>query len=67
MSRQLDKTITTITNFRHATDTLDGELQIYVQKTGREDDDSALVETTEVQLVLPKNVDEKSYLVLRSK
>jgi len=67
MSRSLDSEITTIGNFNHATNGLNKNLQMYVQLTGLGDDDSALIEITELQVVLPKKDDDDSYLVLRCK
>lgn len=67
MPRNLDSTITTIGNLEHATKGLNKSLQMYVQLTGQGDDDSALIEITEVQMILPKNDEEGSYLVLRCK
>ena len=66
MSKKLDQSITTIKNFRHATEHLNGNIQMYIQL----DKDiytpnSDLIEITEVQLVLPKDENEASYLVLR--
>lgn len=67
MPKSLDMNITTLKGVRHATKDLNGENQIYVQLTGHGDDDSALIEITEIQMVLPKNENEESYLVLRCK
>ena len=67
MPKSLDSTITTLKGLRHATKELNGENQIYVQLTGHGDDDSALVEITEVQMILPKDEEDESYLVLRCK
>jgi hypothetical protein len=67
MSKELDTTITTIGHFRHATKSLNGEMQIYMQNTGNGVDDSALVEITEIQLTLPKNENDEAYLILRCK
>jgi len=67
MPKQLDTTITTIGHFRHATKSLNSDLQIYMQNTGNGVDDSALVEITEIQLVLPKTEEDKAYMVLRCK
>ena len=67
MPKSLDSTITTVGNFRHATKDINPHLQIYVQLTGQGDDDSALIEITELQLILQKKEDDDSYLVLRCK
>ena len=67
MSKTLDNNITTIKNFRHATSSLNEELQMYIQLTRLGDDDSALIEITEIQMVLSKEENEKPYLVLRCK
>ena len=65
--KELDETITTLENFRHATNGLSDRTQMYVQLTGYGDDDSALIEITEVQMILPKTSSEDPYLVLRCK
>lgn len=65
MGKELDKEITTLRNFRVATNGLKGELQMYIQTNSPGDNPSALIEITEVQLVLSKHEDEESYLVLR--
>jgi hypothetical protein len=67
MPKSLDKNITTLNGIRHATQHLNGENQIYVQLTGYNDDDSALIEITEIQMVLPKDENEEAYLVFRCK
>jgi len=67
MSRNLDSEITTIKNFKHATQGISEDLQMYVQLTGLGDDDSTLIEITELQVVLPKKDGDDSYLVLRCK
>jgi len=67
MSKKLDDTITTIKDFKFATRCIDERSQIFVQLTGLGDDDSTLIEITELQLVLPKNETEAPYLVLRCK
>jgi hypothetical protein len=67
MSKKLDDNITTIEHFRHATKSLNGDMQMYIQNTGNGYDDSALVEITEMQLILPKKETEDAYLVLRCK
>ena len=40
---------------------------MYIQLTRLGDDDSALIEITEIQMVLSKEENEKPYLVLRCK
>jgi len=66
MSKKLDQSITTIKNFRHATSHLNGDIQIYIQiDHDIHTSNSTLIEITEVQLVLPKNDNEASYLLLR--
>ncbi len=65
MDKQLDTTITTLKNFRHATKELQGKVQIYAQLDIINGDSSALIELTEVQLILAKNENEEPYLVLR--
>ena len=65
MGKQLDKTITTLGNMRHATRDLKDDIQMYIQPNDLHGDASALTEITEVQLVLPKEEDEEPYLVLR--
>jgi hypothetical protein len=67
MPKSLDQNITTVGNLQHATKPLNKSLQMYVQLTGLGDDDSALIEITELQLVLPKKEGDDSYLVLRCK
>lgn len=62
MSKKLDETITTIENFRTATKHINGNIQMYVQLS---EDDSNLIEVTEVQLVLPKMDFEQPTLILR--
>lgn len=65
--KSLDETITTIKGFKHATQGISEDLQMYVQLTGLGDDDSALIEITELQVVLPKHEGDDTYLVLRCK
>lgn len=65
MGKGLDKSITTLTDFRFATQTLDGELQMYIQVSNANADLSALIEVTELQVNLAKNKDEEAFLVLR--
>ena len=65
--KSLDETITTLGNFRVATEKLHDGTQMFVQLTGHGDDDSALIEVTEMQLVLPKHRDDEPYLILRCK
>lgn len=67
MPKPLDSDITTIGNFQHATKGLPKDMQIYVQLTGQGFDDSALIEITEIQAILPKKDEDDTYLVLRSK
>jgi len=67
MPKSLDTSITTIKNFKHATKDLKESMQIFVQLTGHGDDDSALIEITEIQAILPKDDNADTYLVLRSK
>lgn len=67
MPKSLDSEITTIKNFKHATRGISEDLQMYVQLTGLGDDDSALIEITELQIVLAKKEDDDAYLVLRCK
>ena len=67
MDKKIDETITTLKDFKHATDWLNPEAQIYVQVNGQYGDDSVLIEITEVLLRLPKNEKETPYLILRTK
>ena len=58
--KQLDRTITTIGDFKKATEILNPNLQLYT-----EDIDGVLTEVTQVLMVLSKKQEEKSYLILR--
>ncbi len=64
---KLDGSITTVSQFKHAIKDVFGGAQMFVQLTGHGDDDSALVEITEVFLNLPKYKEEEPYVVLRCK
>jgi hypothetical protein len=66
MTKKLDQEITTLDNFRHSTKDLNGNLQMFVQNTHYDDDSGALIEITEVQLILPKTSEEEPFLVLRT-
>jgi hypothetical protein len=63
--KQLDKTITTIKNFNYSIKGIPEDTQMYIQVTGPEYNDSALIEITEVQLNLPKDADDVPTLILR--
>jgi len=65
MAKTLDKNITTLTDFRFATEALTGELQMYIQVSSANADLSALIEVTELQVNLAKNKDDEAFLVLR--
>jgi hypothetical protein len=66
MSKKLDTEITTLGNFNHATKDISKSIQMYVQMTHFNEDTGALLEITEVQLVLPKSIEEEPFLVLRT-
>ena len=63
MGKELDTTITTLGNFRNATKLLLDDLQLYVNI----EDSGPLIEVTDVQLVLPKEKDDESYIILRAR
>ena len=66
MKKELDKSISTLGNFRNATKGLSGKMQLYIQAGGGGFvDSSVLVEVTEIQMNLPKNNDDSQYLILR--
>ncbi len=64
---KLDDSIITVSQFKHAIRGVFDGAQMFVQLTGHGDDDSALVEITEVFLNLPKYKEEEPYVVLRCK
>lgn len=62
MTEKLDREITTVGDFRFATQSIvDEKTQLYVQL----DNSSSLIEITEIQLNLPKTKNQKPFLVLR--
>lgn len=61
--KKLDETITTVRDFVTATKHINPDAQIYVQL----DEDSALIEITELLLRLPKYEYQLPYLILRAK
>jgi hypothetical protein len=67
MAKKLDNKITSLKDFRYATKELKGDTQIFVSVSHPFDDPSVLIEVTEVEMILPKNEDEKAYLILRAR
>jgi hypothetical protein len=63
--KKLDENITTLKNFRHATQTFSGDIQIYVQVNEPGGEPSALIEVTEIMMNLPKNESDEPYIILR--
>jgi hypothetical protein len=63
--KKLDESITTIRNFEHAVKGLSKDMQIYIQDAFN--DNSALVEITEIQVILPKTDQEEPFIVLRAR
>jgi hypothetical protein len=61
--KNLDETITTLGDFRHATKSLKDGIQIYIQEVG--EDLQPLIEVTEIQLILPKKIGDEPFIVLR--
>jgi hypothetical protein len=58
--KKLDRTITTIQDFKKATEILNPNLQLYT-----EDVDGILTEVTEILMVLSKEEGENPYIILR--
>lgn len=66
MPKKLDGKITTLQDFRFATEALSDDVQLYVQTITASGDWGALIEVTGLHLNLAKSKDHKEFLVLRS-
>lgn len=65
MLKEIDASITTISDFRNATKSLDGDIQIFIHKI-ESGELTALGAITEIQLNLPKTSEEEPFLILRA-